>query len=419
VLVGTDLRLSDQPVFLRGRAAGPLFLALPSVPVAARFAVLGWSFAAALTLAGRGGAVCLLPAYVSGRTGPYDRPTWDAYLVRVLKSFQQEDISNAVMAKFAMVAPVFEAILYSVAMDRVERLGGYEKWTLRDLAREFREGDGDTGICFELAVHEAIGSRNHLIWPLISEVLEEFCGISGGASSILFGPEKEGRIPILESVQNSLTDESLIYLGNRGRPPKLKRHIPEIFKAFHRSDARESLPRSINGLWKADLFVGNPQVDKWVGTTVKVNSEALVGAEGLRIGIYPKASRRDVPRKDEKLNLIRLPLPYDLAFMELFYKSFFLVRSFLRSDARIPSEVELPDAEDRYIAGELQQRRNFPLLAVLDAIRGMSQSSLLVSEPIMTLTPTASLSERGGLDDADWREPESESVSLSPAPLSE
>jgi hypothetical protein len=338
--------------------------------------------------------------------------------MRVLKSFQQEDISDAVMAKFAMVAPVFEAILYSISMDRVARLGGYENWTLRDLAREYRQGDGDAGICFELAVHEAIGNRSSLIWPLASEVLDGFCGISGGASSILFGPEKEGRIPIMETVQSSLTDESLIYVGNRGRPPKLKRHIPEIFRAFHRSDARDSLPRSINGLWKADLFVGNPQVDKWVGTTVKTKPGDLEGAEGLRIGIYPKVNIRDVPRMDERLNLIRLPLPYDAAFMELFYKSFFLVRAFLRSDAKTPSQINLPDSEDRYIVREFEIRRDFPLLRVLEAIRSMSQYSLLDSEPISSLTPTASLS-RDGLDDADWREPESESVSLSPAPLSE
>lgn len=33
---------------------------------------------------------------------------------------------------------------------------------------------------------------------------------------------------------------------------------------------REKLPNSINGLWKADLFVGKSEPDKWVGTTVKL-----------------------------------------------------------------------------------------------------------------------------------------------------
>jgi hypothetical protein len=138
--------------------------------------------------------------------------------MRLLKSFQQEDINNAVQAKFAMVAPVIEATLYSVAVDRIERLGGYTEWTLHDLAREVREGAGDAGICFEWAVHDAIADRNPLIWPLASEVLTDYCGIEDGADSILFGPEKNGRIPIIESVQDALTDESRVYVGNRGQP---------------------------------------------------------------------------------------------------------------------------------------------------------------------------------------------------------
>lgn len=339
--------------------------------------------------------------------------------MRVLKSFQQEEISDAVMAKFAMVAPVLEATLHSVAMDRIDRLGGYPAWTLQDLAREFREGYGDAGICFELAVHEAIANRNSLIWPLASEVLEEFCGISGGASSILFGPEKEGRIPILESIQDSLTDESRVYVGNRGQPPKLKRYIPQIFRAFHRHEDRNTLPRSINGLWKADLFIGNPSVDRWVGTTVKVKPTALEGAQGLRVGIYPKSNATDIPRVDDRLNLIRLPLPYDSAFMELYYKSFFLVRAFLKSDAKVPPPVQLPDAEDRFIVKQLESRRAYPILDVLDAIRDMAQPSLLHSEPIEILTPTASLSEHDGLTDSPGAGFDSEAISISPAAISD
>lgn len=112
------------------------------------------------------------------------------------------------MAKFAMVAPVLEATLYSVALDRIDRLGGYAAWTLHDLSREFLDGSGDAGICFEYAVHDAIASRHPLIWPLASEVLQNFCSINGGADSILFGPEKNGRIPIVESVQDALTADS-------------------------------------------------------------------------------------------------------------------------------------------------------------------------------------------------------------------
>ncbi|MGA4849718.1 hypothetical protein ACOBQB_26955 [Streptomyces sp. G5(2025)] len=339
--------------------------------------------------------------------------------MRVLKSFQREEVSDAVMAKFAMVAPVIEATLHSVAMDRIDRLGGYPAWTLHDLAREFLEGFGDAGICFELAVHEAIAGRNALIWPLASEVLEDFCGISGGADSILFGPEKEGRIPILESIQDSLTDDSRVYVGNRGQPPKLKRYIPQIFRAFHRNEERNNLPRSINGLWKADLFIGNPSVDRWVGTTVKVKPGALESAQGLRVGIYPKANAADIPRVDDRLNLIRLPLPYDSAFMELFYKSFNLMRAFLRCDARVPPPVDLPDAEDRFTVRELEIRRGFPILDVLAAIRNMSQWTLLDSDSIESLPPTASLSEEEGLTDSPEMFVDSDPISISPAAISE
>jgi hypothetical protein len=338
--------------------------------------------------------------------------------MRLLKSFQQEDINNAVQAKFAMVAPVIEATLYSVAVDRIERLGGYTEWTLHDLAREVREGAGDAGICFEWAVHDAIADRNPLIWPLASEVLTDYCGIEDGADSILFGPEKNGRIPIIESVQDALTDESRVYVGNRGQPAKLRRYIPQIVNAFYRHELRNSLPRSINGLWKADLFLGNAGVDRWVGTTVKSNAPDLEAAQGLRIGIYPKVNVRDVPRRDEQLNLIRLPLPYDAGFMELYYKAFFLVRAFLKADATVPPAANLPDAEDRFIAQELAVRRDYPLLEVVAAIRDMGQEHLLDTRDVESVTPTAALSTDAGLEQDPIPGLESsESVSLSPEAL--
>lgn len=278
------------------------------------------------------------------------------------------------------------------------------------------QGDGDAGICFEYAVHEAIGSSHPLIWPLASEVLDTFCGISGGASSILFGPEKNGRIPILESVREALTDDSRVYVGNRGQPPKLRRYIPQIIRAFHRQDARSQLPRSINGLWKADLFIGNTEADRWVGTTVKVNPDTLSGAQGLRVGIYPQRRASDTPRMDSALNLIRLPLPYDSAFMELYYKSFYLVRAFLRADAKVPPPVDLPDSEDRFITQELQARRSFPIFDVLRVLRDMSQHKLLKTEEVELIEPTTTLSEAGLDGDMTSQELDSGAISLSPTP---
>src|SRR4051812_1244542 len=116
--------------------------------------------------------------------------------MRVLESIQLDRIDDAVRSKFSMVVPVLEATLRSLNLERIERFMGVHTITLADLAREYREGDGDAGICYEYAVHHSIATENPLIYPLASEVLEEFCHIAGGSNSILFGPEKDGTIPI-------------------------------------------------------------------------------------------------------------------------------------------------------------------------------------------------------------------------------
>ena len=332
---------------------------------------------------------------------------------------QISEVEDPVRAKLAMAVPVLKATLHSLARDRIARLGGLNKVTLHDLAREFREGHGDAGICFEYAVHDAIARQSPLIWPVASEVLEDLCGIRGGAASILFGPEKEGVIPILESVQNALTDESVVYVGNVGRPPKLRRYIPRIISAYRRNEEQNRLPRSITGLWKADLFLGSKQADGWVGTTIKINPGQLQGARGLRIGIYPKRDARDRPKRDDDLNLIRLPLPYDGEFMEMFYKAFFLVRAFLRADAQIPKPVDLPDAEDRVLAEQLVQRRDYPLLEVIAALDAMAQRDLLEPAEVEDRPVNTTLSEAKGLQARLDLPAAVEAVSVTPIPRGE
>jgi hypothetical protein len=87
--------------------------------------------------------------------------------------------------------------------------------------------------------------------------------------------------------------------------------------------------------------------------------------------------------------------------MELFYKSFFLTRAVLRADAQIPKPVDLPDSEDRLVAYELQSRRDFPLVDVLDTFRAMAQPDLLEVRQPAAIAPTAEISETDGLREAE------------------
>jgi hypothetical protein len=91
---------------------------------------------------------------------------------------------------------------------------------------------------------------------------------------------------------------------------------------LRRRTFRVFLPQSISGLWKADLFTGNPDTDKWVGTTLKINRTQLEGGKGLRLGIIPaNEGESDAIVKDESKNLVVCPLPYDRSFMQAFYQA--------------------------------------------------------------------------------------------------
>jgi hypothetical protein len=304
--------------------------------------------------------------------------------MKVAVETQVGDITDAARARIAMVRPILVATVHALKRDRVERFGGYDKITLADLAREYREGSGDCGICFEYAVHDAISREDARIHPLISNVLEEFCYIKEGAQSILFGAEKNGAIGLIETTSELLTDESRILVGKTGQPPKLKRHLASLLKAFKSAKERERLPPSIRGVWRTDLFVGSQREDRWVATTMKINASDLEGDAGIRVGLYPERRKGESPSRDDSKNLILCPIPYNAGFMELFYSSFFIVKQFLAADAQLPKPVALPSSDDRHVASELVARRLYAVLDVVAALEPMAQPDLLASREIGT-----------------------------------
>jgi len=289
--------------------------------------------------------------------------------------FQQDEIAEATRARYAMAIPILTAMLLSTKRDIVEQAGGYDKITLEMFTRVYIEHPGDHGICFEYAVHQCIQNRDPAIHTTISEVLNEFCGIKGGAESILFGIEKHGPASVLETAKGALTDESCVLVGKQGRPARLKPHLDNLVRAHNGRVHLERLPHSIRGLWKADLFVGSVEPDRWVGTTLKTNRRDIEKVPGLRIALFPEERPKEGPKKED--TLVYCPLPYSGDFMQLFLATFNIIKQIVAARGKQPSRIALVNDDDQTVAKWLVDRGHFPLQGILEALEPIKQPGFL------------------------------------------
>src|SRR6266511_4391783 len=69
---------------------------------------------------------------------------------------QQNAVADEVSALVAVVRPILMGLLWALKADVSDEVGGRENVKLKMLARLRRRGDGDCGICFEYAVHDAM-----------------------------------------------------------------------------------------------------------------------------------------------------------------------------------------------------------------------------------------------------------------------
>lgn len=303
--------------------------------------------------------------------------------MEIRKELQQNQVAGEVPAITAVVRPILGALLYSLKAEVVGDYGGFERVLLRQLSRNRAKHDGESGVCFEYAVHDAIINSDPMVIERIDSALSKHCKISGSdINSLLFGVEKTGKINLIESVRDNLTNDSRLLAGSRGQPVKLKKRVDQLASAFRKASERTSLPTSISGLWKADLFVGRPSTDQWVGTTVKINQRHLESARGLRLAIVPAdQGKNDNVRLEEMKNLVIVPVPYDGAFMEVFWCAWETVLQVLASDCKMPKPAMLPRPAQREVARLLTDRREFPVLDVIDALDPLSQPYLLQTRP--------------------------------------
>lgn len=301
--------------------------------------------------------------------------------IEIRSEIQNNPVADEVSALIAVVRPILTGLLYTLKEDIVKEAGDYDTLKLKMLPRLYNAGDGDCGICYEYAVHDAVQRKEPTVIERVDDAVKR-CKVPGDAlESLLFGVEKKGASQLIATAEDVLTDDSRLLTGKRSQPPKLKGYLNQLAAAFRRPSTRLSLPTSINGLWKADLFLGTTDGDRWVGTTVKINPQQLEPANGLRVGIVPAAQGRgDLIRKDEKKNLIVCPLPYDGAFMQTFYHAWGIVQQFMHAKAQMPKEVYLPTPSHRQVAGELVRRKEHPVLEVIDALLPLAQPQLLTTD---------------------------------------
>jgi hypothetical protein len=279
----------------------------------------------------------------------------------------------------AVTRPIINGVVHSIGGEYLDAYEGDRSVVpLKMLGRLRKEGDGDIGIAFEYAIHEAVQSGNAIVVERVTEALKS-CNIRrGDPASILFAIEKQGSKQLISTDLGLITDNSRALSGRQGQPVKLKKHLNQLSAAFRRPTTRPNLPQSINGLWKADLFLGSPEPDHWVGTSVKIKRSRLEAAAGLRIAIVPsEPGHSDAIHRDEAKSLVVCPMPHDASFMEIFYEGWRLVQSLCASDFKMPAAAAVPSSLLREVARVYVERRDFPVGEVLEHTGPFAQPHLL------------------------------------------
>jgi hypothetical protein len=302
--------------------------------------------------------------------------------VDIREEHQAAPVADEVSALIAVTRPIIAGVLHSIANETLDAAGqSRENLPLLLLGKLRSQGDGDVGIAFEYAIHDAVLNQEPAVLERVADGLKR-CNISrGDPASILFAIEKSGSQQLIAPQMDLITENSRYLSGKQGQPPKLKKHLNQLAAAFRRPTTRPNLPQSIRGLWKADLFLGSTEPDHWVGTTVKINKSHLESAAGLRIAIVPsKAGASDAVYVDGQRNLVVCPVPHDASFMQIFYEGWRIVQVLCETGFKNPKEVLLPSPIHREVARVYVERRKYPVRDVLDAVSLFAQPELLVAK---------------------------------------
>jgi hypothetical protein len=122
--------------------------------------------------------------------------------LEIRREKQLNPVGDDVLALTAVVRPILTGVLSALKADVVAEAGGHDNVKLKMLPRLYRPGDGDVGICFEYAVHEAMNNGDARVVERINDAMK-LCRIKPkGPKSILFGIEKSGAVQLIDTAKD-------------------------------------------------------------------------------------------------------------------------------------------------------------------------------------------------------------------------
>ena len=289
----------------------------------------------------------------------------------------------------SFISPILFALLVGLKEEIVLSLNGRDKILLRELARAYREGDGDCGICFEYSIHSAIRKNSPLIIEQIKEALQ-LCGINSKyTTSILLGFEKSKILQINDELLNTLSKDSILVTNSSKDTIQIWDYLSNMTSIFRSANRNKTLPTSISGIWKADLLLGNPVSNMWAAASVKINHMHLRNVKGIAIGICPTKWNKKASVHQGR-EMIICHVPFDNGFMHFFYITWNVIYKFLQNDAYVPHERLIPYPEQLEIAKYLESKRDTPVIELVDDLfLKISHKNILLPQknPIITTNP--------------------------------
>jgi hypothetical protein len=293
---------------------------------------------------------------------------------------QRNPVADEVSALVAVTGPVIAGVLRSVSSDGPGAFDDRDRLPLKLLGRARQETAGDCGIAFEYAVHEAVISGAPTVVERITDALGK-CGISGGdPASILFAVEKSGAQQLISTEPGLVTGNSPVLLGEGGRPVGLREHLSAMGADFRGAGVGPNPAQSIRGRWRADLFLGTARADRWVATSVNVGLADLPPGPGPRIAILPWSNgQSDAVRLADQGDVAICPVPQDGSFVEIFHEGWRIVQLLCARNFEMPGPDDVPNPLHREVARILVERREFPVVDVIEAIKKFAQPGLLTT----------------------------------------